>query len=578
MARLVGPPVAAAQPAAAGPAGTVVDTAEVAVDTAEVAVRQAVAAYEAGQPAEATRRLRPLVEARPAYVSARHGAAARWLGDALAAEGQPEAARRVWRRGLDALGAADPTAPDAPRAFDPVLADRYLQALFEEGLAAERAEAARWYLRLVAHVGHAPTEVGHTPTEEARAVVRRHVAQLAPLLPDALRQALGFDEHMALGADVVWDARLGTRLAAWWRQQDPVPATDENERVEEHLTRVAAAQAAYAPKRPDPGAWPAGYDDRGRIYVRYGPPFKERSISFTDGFFLREVVRFGVPVVSSDFPDNELWAYPAIDRAAYFVFVERGGAFREATVLDLLPRALRRPPAPTKRGQNIGYSSVAALRYITRELALFNPDFGALYDDIENYAMQQENLAASVNANGGAADRVQTLTVGGGLSGTRTVVADPQFGLDPPSRYAASSLSRTSRLERRAARRRARAVPRQRSNLGAGLASLPVIARTARFLEPDGRTRAEVYWTLTDDALRGPTDAAAANRAREGGTYAGRFLRVTATQYPTGTPSAPGARRATYRRAQPYVFPAPFPRPLAVLTADAHAAWRHDHL
>lgn len=51
----------------------------------------------------------------------------------------------------------------------------------------------------------------------------------------------------------------------YWKRQDPTPTTDRNERYEEHLRRAAYADQAFSSHY---GRW----DDRGRVYVKYGEP------------------------------------------------------------------------------------------------------------------------------------------------------------------------------------------------------------------------------------------------------------------------------------------------------------------
>ncbi|MEM6336621.1 MAG: GWxTD domain-containing protein, partial [Bacteroidota bacterium] len=54
-------------------------------------------------------------------------------------------------------------------------------------------------------------------------------------------------------------------LEHWWRQTDPMPATVLNERLIEHLRRVAFAAETYADAQ-------GSVDDRGKLYVRLGRP------------------------------------------------------------------------------------------------------------------------------------------------------------------------------------------------------------------------------------------------------------------------------------------------------------------
>ena len=115
------------------------------------------------------------------------------------------------------------------------------------------------------------------------------VAQLLPLLPEQVkRQVLGASEEPA-----------GPLLLAWWRRQDPLPASDANERLLEHLRRVAYAEEHYFCD-----VCPAGYDARGEVYVRYGAPERETEITFDDPQLIDEIYQPGVAISPGDFPDN----------------------------------------------------------------------------------------------------------------------------------------------------------------------------------------------------------------------------------------------------------------------------------
>jgi len=55
-------------------------------------------------------------------------------------------------------------------------------------------------------------------------------------------------------------------IERWWRSQDPTPDTSTNEMRLEHNRRVRTARITYGWEE-----WP-GWDHRGEVYVRYGPP------------------------------------------------------------------------------------------------------------------------------------------------------------------------------------------------------------------------------------------------------------------------------------------------------------------
>ncbi|MDD3641984.1 MAG: GWxTD domain-containing protein [Candidatus Krumholzibacteria bacterium] len=68
------------------------------------------------------------------------------------------------------------------------------------------------------------------------------------------------------------DAPPDRRLEEWdgfWRRRDPAPAEAFNEGYEEFLDRLASALERFG------GSGPGWKTDRGRIYIRYGPPDEE---------------------------------------------------------------------------------------------------------------------------------------------------------------------------------------------------------------------------------------------------------------------------------------------------------------
>lgn len=89
-----------------------------------------------------------------------------------------------------------------------------------------------------------------------------------------------------------------------WRSLDPTPATPENERYVEHYQRLDYARKNFA------ATLSRGYDDRGMIYVRYGPP-DDRYLSPASSFTRA----------------TESWVYYRLGNAN-FDFVEFGASYR----------------------------------------------------------------------------------------------------------------------------------------------------------------------------------------------------------------------------------------------------------
>jgi GWxTD domain-containing protein len=114
---------------------------------------------------------------------------------------------------------------------------------------------------------------------------------LQPLLDDTLQaQFLGLSNE-ALRRE--WFRR-------YWGLQDPTPTTPENERLQEHVQRVAAARERFAMLNAP------YWDARGAFWVQFGPP---ESIDRQSSD-----VRVGVGYV----PKREVWFYPGWSLIATF--------------------------------------------------------------------------------------------------------------------------------------------------------------------------------------------------------------------------------------------------------------------
>lgn len=101
-----------------------------------------------------------------------------------------------------------------------------------------------------------------------------------------------------------------------WLSRDPSPGTVLNERLIEHFRRVEFARRNYHYTAPP------FYDDRGKIYIKFGAPSE----------------RFALPVDQTFAKPNESWCYTGIHQSLVFDFVEEGGVYR--LVEDLRDAAL----------------------------------------------------------------------------------------------------------------------------------------------------------------------------------------------------------------------------------------------
>lgn len=374
------------------------------------------------------------------------GAAAYWLGLAYGKQEQPQKQLRAWEEGLAVWRKAG--------RFSFQMAGAYLQSLPAASIAENPEAAQRTYRRLLHYI-----DAELSPRDKREAAVA--VEQLAPLLPGEVRRQVVAGPWEERPEDpAAWQFRqdAGSVLRAWWRRQDPFPVEPGNERLAEHLRRVAYAREQYGYDERL-----SGYDDRGRVFVQYGAPTRRTEVEIDDpgrtvgaGIDLPplERLRFNTPAVSNaNFPPpNELWLYRQIDESGYYLFVKKTDHFRLGRVADLVPRRLQ---SVLPRGDGTrAAAGFQALLSIYEELSLEHSDFLGRYAVMNNFTPEQQSLQP----------------------------------------FMKEQFSRAQLADRRARKRREQRMPRQHSTLGTYMQELPMAMRTARFLDEDGRTRTEVYW------------------------------------------------------------------------------------
>ena len=186
----------------------------------------------------------------------------------------------------------------------------------------------------------------------------RSQAQMALVVPDSVRSL------------------PPTRLAVWWRQQDPLPATQANERLVEHLARVATAERTFDTDDP------VGFDVRGETFVRYGRPARRVSIDVESDLFIGRAIRAEPSIRRSDFPENEVWWYPSLDDGVYFMFVRKRGDYRLGGAMDLVPPALL-AGGLTSTTQSRARLLGQVLRWIAKTLYPFSAEFRDRLVDID---------------------------------------------------------------------------------------------------------------------------------------------------------------------------------------------------
>lgn len=423
------------------------------------------------------------------YVDPTYGAGAYWLGRAYEETGQIEKAVRLWRSGLITLQATDQ--------FSIPMADAFIHHTFARQDRDNYGLATNVYLEILKRIGT------DTSTVEAQGALVRRLRHLALVIPRSERREAGLPPTDEEIVPQVLTSIDGSSLVQWWRAEDPLPGTLPNEQLREHLQRVAHSLDEYG--HPETIY---GFDDRGKVYVRLGPPDENVTINYsqsklTDIIFEKKV---GVDVNISDFPENEFWTYGQYDRRIYYIFAERerGGPFRISRTRDLLPRSLQGPfNTNTQRGYQRSIYALAVLRAIFRKYKPFHPNLATRHDEVANYL---------------------SFATTGGLE--QFEAANDRS----PDVFASQTLREIQNDDEVAARRREEYAPNQLSTTERETPDLNVAARTARFLNNDGTTRTEVYWAPEEDAVLPSSDQR--DRLREKGypTLDEYLIRFTATQ------------------------------------------------
>ncbi|MDT0630276.1 GWxTD domain-containing protein [Rubrivirga sp. S365] len=345
----------------------------------------------------------------------------------------------------------------------------------------------------------------------AKPDVRRLVAQAWPVLPDSLRDSLG-------GAPGSLRPGAGVALVAWWNGQDPLPVTEANERLVEHLRRVAEAEARF-PTPPESTAGGAGYDDRGAVYVRFGEPDQTRWLrSNTLDASISELTAF--------VPTNALWTYAS---GATFLFVEDGGGWREAFPLDLLPPGLYYPKVGSGSAE---WSALAALALddFVRTLVLYDPAYSRVQNELHDALLEYTNGALAAGSR--AARFASGFGVGERFIGGRTGgVIGPGFFDFVRSEH-----------------RRAVAARDLVPSAGPPLplpGAFPLAVRSARFRGADGSLRVELAWAPEPGAFDGLGDVARVVRSTARLRVVGGRPAPPADRVAAVPPKAVGAGRTT---------------------------------
>lgn len=406
-----------------------------------------------GQFERAIRLLRPLFEgSSAARAQDEKQGVAYWLGRAYLGEGQSQEAFSVVREGGEG-------AMNVGGAVDPQLADMFIQQAMSQNTGRHYERAARVYLRILGRSGE------NALSDANRATVQRHLREVAVVLPKNIQKQTGIsfnlkecevrsDKDCKVSVDLAPDA--GDTLIEWWRRQDPLPATRQNERIYEHLQRVVHARKNFSHE--------GRMDDRGKVYVRFGEPHRDVSIG------MKHVETHDA--IDTRLRRNVFWTYHHVHSKAYYLFVEIDpNNFQLGKVQDLFPPEMKTGVTGAQKGLDYLYQMEKALR----QLATFHEDYmGRATAVADRAAWARDNEQYNIGQ-------------------------DPVDG--PVGDFLQSMESRNKSLERQNAAERAEVVPSSYTTVSEDLPDLPVASRTTRYLTPEGKTKIELYWSMPTSAF-----------------------------------------------------------------------------
>ncbi len=289
-------------------------------------------------------------------------------------------------------------------------------------------------------------QAGSTVSKNERVILDRHFSALAMVMPAIDRKAIGLGDASSEDLTENLIPSYANAITLWWRKQDNLPATPLNERLEEHLRRVMYAHDNFANKRD-----PRGLDDRGEIFIRLGEPSKNDEVKLLTPNLIVNNQSFTVP-------QNTFWIYRHIDYDAHYLFIRKSKAkgYVISQSTDLIPHQLQ-----SRRHTN---ALLQWMEEVYGQLALLHNSYGLQFDEITNY------LAIPIH-------------------GVRADI------------FARNQLSKANELDDQNTYLRSQHVPASYSSNFGIAEKLNVHIRLARFLNEDGSTRSEVYWTVDNKEL-----------------------------------------------------------------------------
>ena len=452
-------------------------------------VSKAINAIQRGNTDEAIDPLEDLFEEEPAWFSEDHFSLAYWLGQAYYVDGHIEDAREVWTLGAASLAKAE--------RFDARLETALLSATFEHEWSEDYAISTTRYLSILEHL-NASIDFSLLPD------FIPYLQALVFILPERVR-----NEISLLTPDDVpnysWTSFTSTTLSSWWRSQDSAPATRVNEMLLEHLQRVAYAQRYYSHD--------GVFDDRGMMYIRLGEPSEKTAVQFDNTSFRNKVLDRNLTINESDFPNNEFWYYKHIDKTAHYLFHDKSGTFRLGEINNLIPTSIRSGLGSSSRGIGKARALIRTMEEIYRQLSLYHEDYSFRYQEIASFSgmLDEAEIAAEtaglLERTDDQVDSETDETLRDLLANSRgpdfseTGLPGSSFNPNRPDLFVQSAMASDKASEELQIASRKEYVPQVRSSVFDDIAPLPLLIRTARFLDQDGTTRTEIYWAAPTGAL-----------------------------------------------------------------------------
>jgi GWxTD domain-containing protein len=183
--------------------------------------------------------------------------------------------------------------------------------------------------------------------------------------------------------------RLALRIGRFWLEHDPTPETAVNERLIEHWKRIVTAREDYTYNRSSV----YDTDDRGVVYVKYGPPDTRARGSL--GASEMEL-KIRIPSAEARMrmrqfdpnPQYELWKYGGLhpEEFTYYLFgnVRGTGPFEWVDgPMDLISDAARSLSSASFTPGGVRAQHYLELFYY-RDLAILGGHFGRRFDELSS--------------------------------------------------------------------------------------------------------------------------------------------------------------------------------------------------